>query len=192
MAQTKIVIVAFFLFALMGCSKQPLRVESLSGVDIKEIVCFEPTSGAIFWSHILQQQYNAPIPKKVDSCVYIGFGNFTNGEKAVILFEYNSSKNLLLGTIARNVSCECCKNIFLKGEILKKFIQFKGLSAESPFFLISYPPFYLNGTLYNSACQELAFDIWLEQKFFAWLLILKKLNLSPVVAGFHFHFQGRF
>jgi hypothetical protein len=64
-------------------------------------------------------------------------------------------------------------------------------SGKSLFSYLS-PPFYLNGTLYNSACQELAFDIRLEQKFFGWLLILKKLNLSPVVAGFNFHFQGRF
>ncbi|MCX6789630.1 MAG: hypothetical protein NTZ42_03410 [Candidatus Gribaldobacteria bacterium] len=131
------IIIAIFLFivsCLPGCGGKKLCVDSFPGVDINEVICFNPNSGKVLWSCNLRQKY--ALPKIPNQYRCIGLGYFGNKEKAIIIFEHNSSKNLLVSSIARNISCECCKDLFLQGEVLKKFIQFKGLSAESPFSII--------------------------------------------------------
>ena len=138
MARMKVIIAIFIIFlsfSAAGCTthKDELRIDSFPGVKINEVICFNPTSGEIFWS--CNPEQSVFLPKIPNSYKCIGFGNFSGGDKAVIFFEHNSSKNLLIGNTARNISCDCCKNLSIKGEVLKRFNIFKGLSAESPFFI---------------------------------------------------------
>ncbi len=124
MIKVKVAIAIFCLCLLAGTGcKEKLNIDLFPGVDIEKIICFNSASGDIIWecSRHEIREYALPSASSV-----IGLGHFSEKERAVIFFEYNSSKNLLTSSIARNITCECCKNLF-KGEVLEVFKSQKAL-----------------------------------------------------------------
>lgn len=111
-----------FLFSLLvllvlaeGCSdREGLSVEPFPGIELKQVICFNSVSGKIVW----QYEAGRIFPYVPNECKCIGIGYFPSGGKAVIFFEYNSSKKLLIGNIARNAACECCSKS-LRREVLR-------------------------------------------------------------------------
>ncbi len=118
-----VIIIIFLSCLLIGC-KEALKIDSFSGVEIGEVICFNNISGDIIWKcpqHEIGEYTFSPASSA------IGLGHFSGGDKAIIFFEYNSSKNLLTSSIARNITCECCKNLPLRGEVLEVFKSQKAL-----------------------------------------------------------------
>jgi len=130
------IIIAIFLSCILISCKEALKIDPFPGVEIEEVICFDNASGDILWKCPRHEIRGYAFPFASST---IGLGHFLGGDKAIIFFEYNSSKNLLTGSIARNITCECYKDLPLKGKVLKRFNAFKRLSAESLFSLCFTP-----------------------------------------------------
>lgn len=128
------------LLAFFGCqtTKAPVVIP-YPKMDTVETVFFNKFTGEIVKDY--------PRCELVRSIYAIGLGYFFGDldcnqtsenregrQKAVTLYDsYNSTTNCLNSGAARDVFCKCCEDLQLKGEVLKRFNQFKGLSVK-PFY----------------------------------------------------------
>ena len=84
-----------------------VMVMPFSGLDIKQIVCFNPGTGAVLWARNPEEIYPAMIK---EGTVIIGFGFFREGQKAIMVMQYQGQRNVLNCYKACGVShCTCCE-----------------------------------------------------------------------------------
>lgn len=108
------------------------ETESLKGVEIEEIVCFDAFSGDIFWKCKWGQAKKLNKDSFPATSNTIGFGYFTDSHTKAVIFFY-CGRQKLIAKDARNSKCDYIKRS-LTGDVLE---YIEGLSASAESFFLS-------------------------------------------------------